>query len=139
MTRRKEEAMLRVPTSVPEEDEALIHRTIGCCIAVHRALGPGMRERIYTRAVCLELAAESIPFETEKRFPVFYRDHLICHQRVDLMVDGRLVLEIKSVDQLAPVHRKQVLSYLRISKVPVGLLINFNVAVLPDGLKRVVL
>jgi GxxExxY protein len=131
--------MLRMPTDLPEEVEALIHKTIGCCIAVHRALGPGLLERIYTRSVCLELAAETIPFETEKRYPVFYRDQLICHQRVDLVVDGRLVLEIKSVNQLAPVHRGQVLSYLRVSKLPVGLLINFNVAVLPDGLKRVVL
>src|SRR2546426_2237214 len=131
--------MLKIQTHLSDELEDLIHRTIGCCIEVHRALGPGLFKRVYTRAVCLELSAKGISFETEKRYPVFYRDELICQQRVDFVVDGQLVLEIKSVDQLASVHRGQVLSYLRLSKLPVGLLINFNVAALPDGLKRVVL
>src|SRR5262245_26632055 len=131
--------MLRIHTSLSEELEALVHRAIGCCIAVHKALGPGFRERTYTRALLLEFAAEGMSVETEKRYPVRYRDELVCEHRVDLVVDGQLLMEIKSVEQLAPVHRGQVVSYLRISKLPVGLLVNFNVAVLPDGLKRVVL
>jgi GxxExxY protein len=131
--------MLRMETRLSDELEDLIHRTIGCCIEVHRALGPGLRERIDTRAVCLELSAEGISFDTEKRYQVFYRDHLICEQRVDFVVGGQPVLEIKAVDQLAPVHRAQVLTYLRISKLSVGMLMNFNVAILADGLKRIVL
>jgi GxxExxY protein len=131
--------MLRIGTRLSDELEELIHRTIGCCIAVHRALGPGLRERVYTGAIGLEMQAEGIAFEREKRYPVFYRDHLLCEQRVDIVVERQLVLEIKSVEQLASVHRGQVLSYLRVSKLPVGLLVNFNVGALPHGLRRVVL
>jgi len=131
--------MLRIQTSLSDELEDLIHRTIGCCITVHRALGPGLLERVYTAAVRLELEAEGIAFEKEKRYPVYYRDHLLCEHRIDLVVANQLVLEIKAVEQLASVHRGQVRTYLRVSKLPVGLLVNFNVGALPDGLKRIVL
>src|SRR5882672_7707035 len=90
--------MLKIQTHLSDELEDLIHRTIGCCIEVHRTLGPGLVERVYTRAACLEFSAKGISFETEKRYPVFYRDELVCQQRVDFVVDGQLVLEIKSVD-----------------------------------------
>jgi GxxExxY protein len=131
--------MLRIQTSLSDELEDLIHRTIGCCITVHRALGPGLLERVYTAAVRLELEAEGIAFEKEKRYPVYYRDRLLCEHRIDLVVANQLVLEIKAVEQLASVHRGQVRTYLRVSKLPVGLLVNFNVGALPDGLKRIVL
>jgi len=131
--------MLRVPTRLSDEVEDLIHRTIGCCIAVHRELGPGLLESIYSRAVCIELDAEHIRFEREKLIPVTYRDQLLCSQRVDIVVEKQIVLEIKSVERLHPVHHAQVLSYLRVSKLPVGLLMNFNVAVLKEGLDRIVL
>ncbi len=131
--------MLRIATPLSEELENVIHRTIGCCITVHKTLGPGLLERIYVRAVCMELAAQDIPFEREKRFPVSYRGELLWHQRIDLVIDRQLIVEIKSVAQLAPLHRGQVLTYLRVAKLSAGLLINFNVAVLPDGLRRVVL
>ena len=131
--------MLRTPTSLSEELEDLIHRTIGCCITVHRTLGPGLRERVYLRAVCLELAANQIEFEREKYYPVTYRGHLLSHQSLDIVVRRELVLEIKSVEHLSPVHRAQVLTYLHVSKLPVGLLMNFNAAILQDGLKRIVL
>src|SRR5205823_13884929 len=114
----------------------LIHRVIGCCIAVHRALGPGLLERMYAKALCLELAAQGIPFEREERFAVSYRGEYLWHQRVDLIVDGRLIVEVKSVAQLAPVHKGQVITYLRVARLSAGLLVNFNVAVLPDGLRR---
>jgi GxxExxY protein len=131
--------MLRIEMHLSDELEDLIHRTIGCCIEVHKALGPGLPERAYTRAVCLELSTQGISFDTERRYPVFYRELLVCEKRVDFVVEGQLVLEIKSVEQLAPLHKAQVRSYLRISKLPVGMLMNFNVAVLPDGMKRIVL
>jgi len=106
---------------------------------VHRALGPGLLESIYSRALCIELGEAAIPFEAEKHFPVMYRGRLLCHQRLDLIVGEQIVLEIKSVEHLSPVHRAQLLNYLHVSGLHVGLLVNFNVAVLQDGIKRRVL
>jgi GxxExxY protein len=91
---------------------------------------------IYSRAIGLELTAAGIAFEREKAYPVSYRGELLCEQRLDFVVEGTLVLEIKSVDVLAPVHHAQLLSYLRVSRLRIGLLMNFNVAVLRDGLVR---
>jgi len=139
-TRRREGGfILRVPTRLSDELENLIHRIIGCCITVHRALGPGLLESIYSRAVCIELDAQSIQYEREKLIPVRYRDQVLCSHRVDIVVEKQLVLEIKAVERLHPVHHAQVLGYLRISQLPVGLLMNFNVAVLKEGLERIVL
>ena len=131
--------MLKIPSLLPEQLEDLICRTIGCGIAVHRALGPGLLENIYSRAICLELQEANIPFETEKPIPVWYRGQLLCHQRLDLIVAGQIVIEIKAVDRFNPVHHAQLLSYLRVSNLRVGLLMNFNAAILQDGLKRIVL
>ncbi len=131
--------MLKISSPLPPDLEDVIHRTIGCCIAVHRALGPGLLEFIYSRAVAIELAAAGIPFVRERSFPVIYRGELLCRQRLDFVVDGRIVLEIKSVEQLTAVHHSQMLCYLRVSALRVGLIINFNVAVLQDGIKRKIL
>ena len=91
--------MLRVPSPLPAEVEELVTRVIGCCIAVHRALGPGLLEGIYSRAICLELTAAGIPFERELEVPVSYRDELLCVQRLDIVADGQIVLEVKSVER----------------------------------------
>ena len=131
--------MLRIPTPLPTEVEELVTRMIGCLIAVHRTLGPGLLESIYSRAIGLELTAEGIPFEREVQIPVNYREQLLCVQRLDIVVASQIVLEVKSVERLNPVHLAQILNYLRISKLNVGFLVNFNVPVLQDGLKRVVL
>jgi len=131
--------MLKIQTPLPGELEDLVHKTIGCCITVHRALGPGLLEGIYSRAVCIELGAQRISFEREAAYPVMYRDQLLCHQRLDIVVADQVVLEIKAVDQLNPIHRAQLLSYLRVSRRPVGLLLNFNVVVLQEGIRRVIL
>jgi len=131
--------MLRVPSNLDDELEALIHRVIGCCIMVHRELGPGLLERIYRRAVCIELQSAGIPFEAERSFPVWYRGYLLCDQRVDVVVAGLVLLETKAIERLSPVHQAQVMSYLKVSGLRVGLLMNFNVALLPDGLRRIVL
>jgi len=131
--------MIRVPSPLPADVEQLMRDTIGCCIAVHRALGPGLRERIYSRAVCVELSAVGIPFEREKRYPVMYRGELLCDQYLDFVVGNQIVLEIKSVEQLAPVHHAQILNYMRVAHLSAGLLMNFNVAVLPDGMIRKVI
>jgi GxxExxY protein len=131
--------VLHVSTKVEDSTEDLAHRVIGCCITVHRELGPGLVEPIYHRAVKLELDAAGIPFECEKRFKVMYRGKCLYIHRLDLVVDGRLMIELKAVDRLHPVHVAQALSCLRISKLPLCLLINFNAAVLKDGIKRIVL
>lgn len=128
--------MLIVQSPLPPETESMIHDTIGCCIAVHRALGPGLLEVIYSRAIGLELTAAGIAFEREKAYPVTYRGELLCEQHLDFVVGRAIVLEIKSVELLAPVHHAQLLSYMRVSRLRVGLLMNFNVAVLRDGLVR---
>jgi GxxExxY protein len=131
--------MLHVPTPLPDDLERLIHDTIGCCITVHRTLGPGLLEMIYSRAISLELKAAGIAFEREKTFPVMYRGELLCEQRLDFVVGGAIVLEIKSVEHLASLHESQLLNYMRVAQLRVGLLMNFNVVVLRDGLRRKVL
>ena len=131
--------MLRVKSPLSEEIEQLVRATIGCCIAVHRELGPGLRERIYSLAVAIELAAAGIAFQREKKYPVTYRGQLLCDQHVDFVVANTILLEVKSVEQFAAIHHTQIVNYMRISKLPVGLLINFNTIVLVDGISRKVL
>jgi len=131
--------MLRVDSPLPKDLEAIIQDTIGHCITVHRELGPGLLEAIYSRAIGLELTANSVPYEREKQYPVHYRGELLCNQRLDFVIAGQVVLEIKSIERLGPVHHAQLLNYLRVSQLRAGLLMNFNVAVLRDGMKRLVL
>jgi GxxExxY protein len=91
--------MLRIQSPLPEELELIVERTIGCCIEVHRQRGPGLLESIYARAVCLELEACGLPFEQEKRIPVYYRGKLLCHHRLDIVVEKQIILEIKCVER----------------------------------------
>src|SRR5690349_21803632 len=122
--------MLRVTTRLPDDLEAIVTTTIGCCLRVHRALGPGLLESICARAVCIELEASGLPFEREQEISLKYRGQAVGVQRLDLVVAGRLLLELKSVDRLVPVHHAQVISYLRASGIRVALLVNFNVPIL---------
>lgn len=131
--------MLRVPSPVPGDVEKIVSDMIGCLIAVHRELGPGLPEPAYAKATCVELAAEGLPFESEKRLPVFYRGKLLCDYYADLLVGGQVIVELKAVESLAPVHHAQLLSYMRLAHVRVGLLVNFNVPILKDGIKRKVI
>lgn len=131
--------MLRISTHLGPDLEDLAHRTIGCCIAVHRELGPGLVERAYFQAVRYELGSAQIPFECEKPYQILYKGKPVCLHRLDLVVAGQIALELKAVDCLHPVHHVQVLSYLRMSGLRLGLLINFNVPLLPQGIKRIVL
>jgi GxxExxY protein len=130
--------MLKIASPLPDDLERLAERVIGCCVTVHRVLGPGLLESIYARAVALELSAREIPFESEKAIPVRYRGEVLC-QRLDLLVAGRLVLELKAVDRLDSIHVAQVLTYLRIADLQLGLLVNFNVLVLKYGIRRAIL
>ena len=112
---------------------------IGASIEVHRVLGPGLLESAYEECLCYELANRGIVFERQVPLPVEYkRIKLDCGYRMDIVVNDLVVLELKAVDRLLPVHEAQLLTYLRLCRCPVGLLINFNVPVLRQGLKRVV-
>jgi GxxExxY protein len=131
--------MLRLQSPRSDETELLVTKTIGCCVAVHKELGPGLLESVYARAVRIELGLSNIPFESEYVIPIAYRGVFLCYQRLDLLVAEQIVLELKSVERLGPVHRAQILKYLRATRLRVGILVNFNVAVLQDGLRRIIL
>lgn len=123
-----------------DEDDPLTRAVIGAAIEVHRALGPGLLESVYHRCLCHELTLRGIPHRSPVRLPVRYKgvdlgDDLI----MDVVVDDRLVLELKSVDHLEGVHEAQLLTYLRLSGHRLGLLMNFNVRFLKDGVRRRIL
>jgi len=113
---------------------------IGAAIEVHRQLGPGLLESSYRECLCRELLLRAIPFEREKPLPLAYKGiHLGCGYRLDLLVAGSVVVEVKAIEALAPIHEAQLLTYLRIGGWRLGLLINFNVAVLKTGIRRRIL
>jgi len=124
---------------VVEFDE-LSRRVIGCALEVHRALGPGLLESTYEQCLARELSLANIPFALQVPIPVEYKGaRLDCGYRVDLLVDRALIVEIKAVERILPVHAAQLLTYLRLSGIAVGLLINFDVPVLKTGIRRLVL
>ena len=113
---------------------------IGAAIEVHRALGPRLLESAYIQCLCYELTLRKIPFELELPLPVVYKGiKLDCGYRVDMVVVGAVVVEVKAIEHIAPVHEAQLLTYLRMGGWQAGLLINFNVPVLRDGIVRRVL
>ena len=121
------------------EKDPLTGKVIGFAIEVHRHLGPGLMESAYETCLCYELSQAGIPFERQAPLPVRYKEvHLDCGYRMDIVVDKRLVIELKTVEKLLPIHDAQLLTYLKLSGIRVGLLLNFNEAVLRDGIKRIV-
>jgi GxxExxY protein len=122
------------------EFDELSRSVIGCAIEVHRALGPGLLESTYRQCLAYELSHAQIPFQMEMPLPVRYKDVLLdCGYRIDLLVGGDLVVEVKSVETLLPIHQAQILTYMRLARIPIGLRINFNVTRLQNGIKRFVL
>ena len=122
------------------EVDALSNRVIGLAIEVHRHLGPGLLESAYEECLCFELKQATIPFARQSPLAVVYKSiRLDCGYRMDVVVGQALVLEVKSVEKLMPIHDAQMLTYLRLSGHRVGLPMNFNTAVLKDGLRRLVL
>ena len=127
-----------------EDEEAgelneLSGRVVGACIEVHRHLGPGLLESTYEECLAHELTLAGLGFDRQKILPVVYKGvALECGYRLDLLVEGRLVVELKAIDQFLPVHMAQVITYLKLLNLPLGLLINFNVPALRQGIKRVV-
>jgi GxxExxY protein len=121
-----------------EREDRLARDVIGAAIEVHRVLGPGLLESLYEEALCIELTQRGIPFTRQQRIDVKYKRHPIGAGRLDFLVDGALVVELKAVDKLTDVHLAQVLSYLKTTGHHLGLLFNFNVAVLKNGVNRIV-
>jgi GxxExxY protein len=124
---------------IPPKDEELAKRIIGAAIEVHRTLGPGFLERVYEDALCYELTEAAVPFERQKRLFVPYKKILIHGHRIDLLVGDRVIVELKCVDDFSPIHQAQLISYLKATGLRLGLLINFKVVLLKDGIKGMVL
>ena len=122
------------------EFDELSNRVIGCSIDVHRELGPGLLESAYEQCLAHELNCRGITFQLQHPQPVQYKDiRLDCGYRIDILVEGELIVELKSVDEIKGIHQAQLLTYMKLAGVKVGLLINFNVSRLKDGIKRFVL
>ena len=117
--------------------DELTGRVIGACIEIHKHLGPGLLESAYEESLCHELSLAGLHFERQKPLPVAYKDvKLDCGYRLDVVVENKLIVEVKTVEQVLPVHEAQLLTYLKLSGLPLGLLINFNVPILKQGIKR---
>ena len=125
--------------AIPQHIEDIAHRVIGCAITVHRILGPGFKERIYERAFCLELEEAKLSYESEKKILVPYKRWQLEGHKLDLIVAGVVIVELKAVPRLADVHRLQVLSYLKATGLRLGFVMNFNAEVMKQGIKRVAL
>ena len=120
-------------------ENELSEEIIGAAIEVHRFLGPGLLESVYEECLTTELDIRKIPFERQIRVPIAYKGRLLgADLKLDLLVDRRVVIELKSVEKLLPVHGAQLLTYLRLTRKQLGLLINFNVPLLHHGVQRVV-
>jgi GxxExxY protein len=122
------------------EFDSLSSHVIGCAIEVHRELGPGLLESAYEQCLAYELRQSGIEYRLQHPVPIAYKSvQLDCGYRIDVLVENALILELKSVERLLPVHEAQLLTYMRLAKVKTGLLINFNVPLLKSGIKRFVL
>lgn len=125
------------PSILPDDGTREI---IAAALEVHRHLGPGLLESAYEECLCFELELRNISFERQKPLPISYKGkNLDCAYRLDLLVGNRILLELKSVEKLLPIHEAQLLTYLKLSGMKTGLLINFNEQLLKDGIKRFVL
>lgn len=121
------------------EKDSLTYKVIGCAMEVYRTLGPGLLESAYEKALIHELKLNNIPVQSQLEIKTIYKGVDIGEGlRLDLLIDNQLIVELKSVEDLKPIHYKQLLTYLKLMNKPVGLLINFNVCDLMDGIKRVV-
>ena len=118
----------------------LTGKVIGAAIDAHKSLGPGLLESIYEECLCIELGLRKIPFERQRELPIEYKGvTLDCGYRIDIVVEECLIVELKACESLQPIHQAQLLTYLRLTGIKYGLLINFNVPVLKEGIKRLAL
>lgn len=122
------------------EFDRLPHRVIGCALEVHRALGPGLLESAYERCLAHELRSQNVAFASQQPLPIAYKGvHLDAGYRVDFLVENALIVELKAVERLLAIHEAQLLTYMRLAHIKTGLLINFNMLRLKDGIRRFVL
>ncbi|HEY8146707.1 MAG TPA: GxxExxY protein [Kofleriaceae bacterium] len=136
--RQSRQTSERILVEPSEQADRRATEVIGAAIEVHRVLGPGFLETVYEEALCLELSDRAIPFERQVRVGIPYKARVVGESRLDLLVDNAVLVELKAVDSIAPIHRAQVISYLRATSLDLGLLLNFNVRLLPQGLHRIV-
>jgi GxxExxY protein len=122
-----------------EEQDYLARKVIGAAIEVHRRLGPGFLESVYEEAMVVELRLQNIAFTRQAPVSLLYKGYPVGEGRLDLLIHDCLIVELKTVDELGPIHKAQLLSYLRMTRIHLGLLINFNETVLKNGIQRVVL
>jgi len=126
-------------TQDTKKSDELSNGIIGAAIEVHRALGPGLLESAYEECLCHELNLRRLSFERQKPLPITYKGvKLDCGYRVDLLIESLVLVELKTVNRIEPVHEAQLLTYLKLTNLWLGLLINFNVPVLKDGIRRIV-
>ena len=118
---------------------SLTERIVGCAVEVHRHLGPGLFESIYESALCIELTNGNFAFKRQVGVPLYYKGALLSEHRPDLVVCEAVVVEVKAIERFERIHTAQLLTYLRVTGLRVGLMVNFNSAVLKDGIRRVVL
>ena len=122
------------------DKDPLTKIVIGSAIEVHRHLGPGLLESVYEECLCHELSMLGIKFNRQVQLPLEYKGvSLECGLRLDILIPEKLIIELKTVDKIQPIHEAQLLTYLKLASIPTGLLINFNVPVLRDGIRRMVL
>ncbi len=129
---------MRISAGLPDSTELVIQRTIGAALEVHKALGPGLLEGVYSDAMAIELEFRQLKFERGCRYLLSYRGKPLRKQKVDMVVEDVLVVELKAVENLHPVHEAQLISYLKASKIRAGLLLNFNKLLMKEGIKRLV-
>ncbi len=138
MSEPDERAVSTVFTGVFLEN-TISNQVIGAAIEVHRHLGPGLLESAYEKCLCHELKLRGLSFERQKDLPVCYKgSRLECGYRLDIIVEAVVILELKSVRKLEPIHEAQLLTYLKLSNLKLGLLLNFNVPLMRDGIQRIV-
>ncbi|MBI4846941.1 MAG: GxxExxY protein [Candidatus Omnitrophica bacterium] len=122
------------------KNNELTEKVIGCAIEVHKTLGPGLLETAYEQCLAREFALSCISFKTQVPLPVEYKGvYLDCGYRIDMLIEESLMLELKSVEKVAEIHKAQLLTYMKLASVKIGLLINFNVKLLKDGIERFIL
>jgi GxxExxY protein len=121
--------------------ESLAYKAIGLAIKVHKELGPGLLESTYEKCLCYELEKNNIKYENQKKLPIIYDNKLVLEEgyRIDILIENKIIFEIKAVEKLSKVHEAQILTYLKLSNKKLGYLINFNELILKNGIKRFIL
>lgn len=122
-----------------KKEDKYSNEIIGAAIEVHRCLGAGLLESAYEECLCRELSIRGLSFERQKSLPVLYKDvKLDCGYRLDIVVERLVILELKAIDKIVPIHEAQLLTYLKLSNLKLGILLNFNVSIIKNGIKRFV-